>query len=86
VGVLEVGRRLDLGQEPLGSDDRRELGLQDLDRDLALMPEIVGQVDRGHASGAELTLDAVPALEGGVQTGDGIGHRYLGRVRIPSPR
>ncbi len=30
---------------------------------------VVGQVDRGHAAFAELTLDGIAALQGGVQAG-----------------
>ena len=47
VWVLQVGGRLDLSQEPLGSDYRREFGLQDLQRDLALVLQVLGQVDGG---------------------------------------
>ena len=72
--MLQVGRRLDLGEEPLGAHDGGQLGLEHLERDLPLVPEVFGQVDRGHAALAELALDAVAALEGRVQAGDGIGH------------
>ena len=44
------------------------------ERDLPLVPEVVGQKDRRHAALAELTLDGVAAFEGGVEAGDGIGH------------
>ena len=60
--MLEVRSRLDLGQEPLGTDDRREFRLQDLQRDLALVLDVVRQVDRRHAALTQLTLDAVAAL------------------------
>ena len=46
----------------------------DLEGDLALVLEVVGQVDSGHPALTDLTLDAVAALEGGVEAGDGIGH------------
>ena len=36
---------------------------------------VVGQVDRGYAAFAELTLDGVTAFESGVQAGDGMGHQ-----------
>ncbi len=42
VGMLEVRRGLDLSQEPLGTDDCCEFGLQDLQRDLALVLDWVG--------------------------------------------
>ncbi len=57
--MLEIGGGLDLGEEPLGADHRGQLGPEDLDGDLALVPEVVGEVDRGHAARPELALDAV---------------------------
>ncbi len=57
--MLQVRRRLDLGQEALGTDDGGQLGLQDLERDLALVLEVVGQVDGGHPALAELVPDDV---------------------------
>ena len=62
VRMLEVGCRLDLGQESLGPDHRGQLGLEDLQRDLSLVFEVVGQVDRRHAALTELTLDGVAAF------------------------
>ena len=59
VRVLEVGGGLDLAQEPLGADDRGQLGPQHLDRDLAVVLEVLGEVDGGHAALAELALEAV---------------------------
>ena len=61
--MLEVGGGLDLGQEPLGADDRGQLGAQHLDRHLAVVLEVLGEVDRGHAAGAQLPLDAVAVGE-----------------------
>ena len=52
-------------QEPLGAEHGGELGLQHLDRDLAVVPEVLGEVDRRHAARAELALDAVAVGEGG---------------------
>ena len=74
VRVLEVGRRLDLGEEPFGTDHCGQLGLEDLQGDLAFVLQVVGQVDRGHPAFAELTLDRVAALEGSVEARDGVGH------------
>ncbi len=72
--MLQIRGRLDLGQEPLGSHDCSELGLQDLQGDFALMLQVVGQVDGGHPTLTQLTLDGVAAFESGVQAGDSIGH------------
>ena len=42
--VVQIGRRLDLGQETLGPDYGGELRLQDLEGDLALVPQVVGRL------------------------------------------
>ena len=59
VRVLEVGRQLDLGQEPLGTDHGRELGAEHLQGDLAVVTDVLGQVDGGHSAGADLSVEAV---------------------------
>ena len=74
--MLEVGRGLDLGQEALGPNYGSQLGLQHLEGDLALVLEVIGQIDRRHAALTEFTLDGVAAFEGCVQTSDGIGHGH----------
>jgi hypothetical protein len=61
VGVLEAGGGLHLRQESLRSDDRGELGPEHLERDLAPVPQILGEVHRGRTALAELLLDAVAA-------------------------
>ncbi len=63
--MLQVGRGLDLGQEPLGADRGGEFGAQHLERDVAVVLEVVGEVDGGHAALPELALDAVAVGEGG---------------------
>ena len=64
----------DLAQEAFNAQLVAHLRVQDLQRDLAFVLEIVGQVDRRHPALAQLTLDGVAAFEGGVQAGDGIRH------------
>ena len=72
--MLQVGRGLDLGQEPLGADHGGELGAEHLERDLAVVAEVLGQVDGGHAAGAELALEAVAVGEGGLEAAEQFGH------------
>ncbi len=50
---------LDLHHEPLGADDGGELRLQDLERHLAVVLQVLGEVHGGHATLAEFALDAV---------------------------
>ena len=62
VRVLEVRGGLDLGQKALGSDDGREFRLEDFERDLALVLDVVGEVDVRHSALTEFTLDGVAAF------------------------
>ena len=53
---------LDLGQEPFGPDDCGQLRLQDLQRDVPLALDVVGEDDRRHPALAELAHGAVAGL------------------------
>ena len=61
--MLETGGDLDLLEEPLRSDDRRELGMQHFHRDLAVMACVGREVDGRHPAAAELALDRVAVGE-----------------------
>jgi hypothetical protein len=80
VRMLQVGRGADLGQEPLGAEDGGQLGAEDLERHLAVVPEVVGQVDRGHAALAERALDRVAVGEGFLEVRERVGHWSLPRM------
>jgi hypothetical protein len=57
--MLEIGGELDFLEKTLGSEDRREICVQDLYRNFAMVFEILGEIDRRHATGAKLALDTV---------------------------
>jgi hypothetical protein len=61
VRVTQPGHQLDLTQESIGTDAGRELRMQDLDRDLASVLQVLGQQHHGHAAAADLRLDGVTA-------------------------
>ena len=74
--MLQPGRELDLALEPLGAQDRRQLGMQHLQGDRPVVLQVVGQVDRGHAPAPELSLERIEnddrasardSLEGGIE-------------------
>jgi hypothetical protein len=67
VRVLQLGGGGDLLHEPLGAEDGSQLGFQDLDRDLAIVLQVLGEVHRGHAAPPQLALDAVALGERGGQ-------------------
>jgi hypothetical protein len=62
--VLEVGGEVNFLEEALGAQHRRELGVQYLDRDPTMVPQVLGEPDRGHAAAPELALDHVAVSEG----------------------
>ena len=72
-GCCSVGDGLDLAQEALGADDGGQLGAEDLDGHLAVVLEVLGEIDGGHAALAQLALDAVAVGEGGTQ---GVRHAH----------
>ncbi len=69
VRVLEAGGGLDLGEEALAADDGAQLGVEDLDGDLAAVLQVLGEIDGGHATLAELALEAVAVGQGDREPG-----------------
>ena len=63
VGVLEGGGDLDLAEEPVAAEDGRQLGLEHLDGDAAVVLQVLGEKDDRHPALAELALDAVAVAE-----------------------
>ena len=57
--MLQPGGELDLALEPVGAEGGGELGMEHLERDGAVVAEVAGEVDRGHAPAAELALERV---------------------------
>ena len=59
VRVLQMSRGRDLGQEPLGAQNRREFGMQHFDAELAHVAHIASQVHRGNALATEFADEVV---------------------------
>jgi hypothetical protein len=57
--VLEVGHDPDLTEEPLGTERSGKLGSENLERDLAFVAEVAGEVDGGHATLSQLMLELI---------------------------
>jgi len=88
VGVLEPRGEPDLPLKPLGAERRGEVGVEHLERDVAVVLEVAGEVDGGHSAPAEHALQQVSVAERiGERIGD-VGHReiWLGNARnLPQP-
>ena len=80
--VLQVGGRLDLGEEAFGADDRGELRPQHLQRDLPLVLQVVGHIDGRHPACTDLTLDTISAFECRVQAGYQVGRTHAARCEL----
>ncbi len=63
VGMLQARRDADLAVKPFGAHRRGDLGPQDLDRDPAPVPQVLGEEHRPHAAGAQLVLDPVAVAQ-----------------------
>ena len=72
VRMLQLGRDLDLTKEPRRPERGGEVFAQHLDRHLAMVLDVLGEVHGGHAARAELALDLVAAAEGGGQAGNSV--------------
>ena len=56
--MREAGGDPDLLEEALAAEDGGELGMEDLDGDVAIVPESWARSTRGHAAAAQLALEA----------------------------
>ena len=65
--MLEAGED-PTAQEPLRSEGGGEIGLEDLEGDLATVLQVVGEIDGGHAALAELALEMVAVGQRGLET------------------
>jgi hypothetical protein len=63
IRVLQIRRYLYLGQESFGAQYGAELGIQNLEGNVALVADVTREVDRCHAAGADLPLDDISAGE-----------------------
>jgi len=62
--MLEIRGGLDFLQEPLGANDSCQLGAKHLERNLAIMLDVLDEIDRGHTAGPNLSLEPVAVGEG----------------------
>ncbi len=70
--MAQLGREPDLAQKALGAERLRQIGLEHLDRDLAIVFEVAREVHGRHAARAELALDAIAVGEGGLKRRGGV--------------
>src|SRR5437870_4231893 len=57
--MCEPRHDLDLAQAPIGSDRQSDVAVEDLDRDLPAMLEVVREEDGRHAAAPQLAVEAI---------------------------
>jgi hypothetical protein len=77
--MVQVGGGRDLAQKALGPEGVDQLGTEDLYGYLAIMLEVVREIDRSHPACAKLAVEAVAIGQGVLKSGLEIGQ--VGRQR-----
>ena len=89
--MLEPGGEPDLALEALGAERGGELGVEHLERDRPVVPEVAGEVDRGHARRGRArarTRSGLAGHRGAGATGSVMrffGCRGCSKVRLKGP-
>jgi hypothetical protein len=65
--MLEPRGKLDLSPKTIGAKRSREFGVEHLEGDWALVPEIVGEKYRGHAPPPQLTFQPVAIAQAALE-------------------
>ena len=76
----EPGGGFDLPEESFRPQCGGQFRPQHLDRHLAVVFDVLGEVHRGHAAGTNLPLDDVAVGEGGFESVEDVCHVVLARV------
>jgi hypothetical protein len=80
VRMMQAGEQPNLSRESRGTYRRGELGVEHLQRDRPIVPQIAGAVHCGHAAAAEHLLDRVSAGKWCVKVRDRVVHAVHSEV------
>jgi hypothetical protein len=72
--MLQRRSRFYFSEETLGPECGSEVGVQDLDGNVALVPQVVRKVDSRHAADPDLSVDPVATLECASETRKDVAH------------
>ena len=75
--MVEVCRDLNFTQKPFGAERGSEFGTQHLHGHLALVLQILGEIDRRHAPSADFALDSIAVCDGGLEAVEKVWHCVL---------
>jgi len=75
VRVLQPGGIADFALEAIGTERGGKVGVEYLQGHRSVVPQVVREIDRSHATNAELALERVAVGEGGLEAFQGLGQR-----------
>src|SRR5437867_1397997 len=87
VRMLQVRRHAYFAEESRDSENRAQLGVQQLGRDAAIVSDVAREIHDGHATLTDLALDVVSAGERGPELLKGVdGHGQFRFAEAMRPR
>ena len=72
--MLQTGGRLDLGEKTFRAECGCQIGMQNLDGNVALVPQVVRAIDRRHPTRADLPVYPIAVLQRRGEPRDDIAH------------
>ena len=75
--MLKVRSKLDLLEKAIRAEDGRELGVKNLYRNFAVMPNVFSDIDSRHAALTDLALDPIPVAQTLSETFGSAGHEEM---------
>ncbi len=70
--MAQPRRDLDLAEKAVGAYGVSELRIEHLERDLAAVANVLGEIDRRHPAAADLAFDPITAADRGDERGDSV--------------
>ena len=86
VRMIELRADADLLEEALGAKHRCEIRPEDLECHLAIVLQVLGEIDRSHPARTEFALERIAVDKSESQSGEKIGHGGLGGSGHPHHR
>jgi len=71
--MLQLRGGFDFCEKPLGAECGGEIGVEDFDCDVAVVSQVVSEVDGRHSAHADFPVDAISIGEGSAEFIEGVG-------------
>ena len=75
--MAKMGGGMDLGEEAVRADHDGQIAIQDFDRDLAPVPDVVGEIHSRHSPDTDHAFDSVAGQESRRERGRDVVHARI---------